>query len=85
MNFIDKIRNRIETVRLNTIEAAGGLAKLKASGELQAARLEICNSCEFLFQPTSQCTKCGCFVTIKSAINQARCPLNKWPVILKTD
>jgi hypothetical protein len=41
-------------------------------------RLEICKGCEFFIGLTSQCTKCGCFMTAKAALPNAECPLHKW-------
>ena len=46
--------------------------------ELSEYRLEICRSCEF-FRPTSKtCKKCGCFMTLKTSLAHAKCPLGKW-------
>lgn len=41
-------------------------------------RLEICNSCEYLIQLTNQCTKCGCFMSLKTKLRNAECPIGKW-------
>ena len=41
-------------------------------------RLDICKNCEFLFTPTNQCKKCGCFMNIKTKMRNASCPINKW-------
>ena len=49
------------------------------------ARMDICNSCEFLFKPTSTCKKCGCFMTTKTAIASANCPINKWPKLARSE
>lgn len=52
--------------------------KPRSSEELAEYRLEICNSCEF-FRPRPQtCRKCGCFMKLKSALEQAKCPIGKW-------
>lgn len=52
--------------------------KVIARPEVADARLNICNSCEFLFQPTKNCKKCGCFVVAKVHGATAKCPENKW-------
>ena len=42
------------------------------------ARMDICNKCEYLIQNVSTCKKCGCFMTIKTRIEEAYCPIGKW-------
>lgn len=41
-------------------------------------RLEVCSKCPALLALTRQCTKCGCFVDLKSKFSQANCPDFKW-------
>lgn len=60
--------------------------KLKKLSELvnlipkhvQEERMNICNSCEHLFKPTSTCKKCGCFMKLKTHLPEQKCPLKKW-------
>jgi hypothetical protein len=42
------------------------------------SRMDICNKCEYLIQNVSTCKKCGCFMTIKTRIEEAYCPIGKW-------
>ena len=53
---------------------------LVASNEVAFARAAICKNCEFLFQPTWTCKKCGCFMMIKVRVPGVSCPLPepKW-------
>lgn len=46
--------------------------------ELAKYRLEICSTCEFYRHRTNQCRKCGCFMKLKTQLENARCPLKKW-------
>ena len=46
--------------------------------ETSKARLDICNSCEFLTKTISRCEKCGCFMIAKTKLKNARCPIKKW-------
>lgn len=39
-------------------------------------RLLICEKCDQ--KSGVRCLKCGCFLTLKSAIKVATCPINKW-------
>ena len=36
--------------------------------EIAQERLDICQSCEFLFKKTNTCKKCGCFMDAKTRI-----------------
>ena len=46
--------------------------------ELAAYRFEICSGCEFFRQRTQTCKKCGCFMKLKTKLEQAKCPIGKW-------
>jgi hypothetical protein len=46
--------------------------------ELAQYRLEICKTCEFFRQKTETCKKCGCFMKLKTRLEQAKCPIGKW-------
>ncbi len=50
----------------------------KLTEELSDARLEICKLCEFYRARTNQCKKCGCFMKLKTKLENAKCPLGKW-------
>lgn len=46
--------------------------------KLASERLSVCQSCPFYFKPTTQCKKCGCIMKVKTTLEHASCPLNKW-------
>lgn len=46
--------------------------------DLAEKRYEICESCPRFFKITKQCKECGCFMTIKTKLREAVCPLGKW-------
>lgn len=46
--------------------------------EVVDARMSICQECEFLIKITSQCSKCGCFMKLKTKLENANCPIGKW-------
>lgn len=50
------------------------------SEEIGDKRYEICQACPEFFRPTTQCKQCGCFMRLKSKMENARCPLGKWEV-----
>ncbi len=46
---------------------------------LQRDRLGICNMCDYQkSQPVKKCTKCGCFLELKTLVRDEECILNKW-------
>ena len=42
------------------------------------SRLEICRACEFFRPKTETCRKCGCFMKLKTMLENAKCPVGKW-------
>jgi hypothetical protein len=50
----------------------------RSSEDLAAYRLEICKGCEFYRAATNQCKKCGCFMKLKTTLENAKCPIGKW-------
>lgn len=49
-----------------------------ASEEKSNQRMDICLSCDRLIEQTKQCKECGCFMSLKTKLEEANCPLNKW-------
>lgn len=41
-------------------------------------RYGICKGCDRLFKPTRTCKECGCFMSLKTWLKDATCPLGKW-------
>lgn len=41
-------------------------------------RLNICQECPEFIKLTKQCKQCGCFMTAKTKLENAKCPLGKW-------
>ena len=84
MTFLAQLKARVDIVA-----AAGMVGKTilaqTVSDDIKDARMELCNSCEFLFTPTNQCKKCGCFVKIKTGFAPFKCPIGKWGPITTKD
>jgi hypothetical protein len=49
-----------------------------ASDEKAEERYKICLSCPELIKLTKQCKRCGCFMKVKSKLENATCPIGKW-------
>jgi hypothetical protein len=67
-------------IRENTIEARPWhmATEKKVDKEEFDRRMAICETCEFLKKPAKQCSKCGCFMKLKTKIDRAHCPIHKW-------
>lgn len=50
----------------------------RSQEELVAYRLEICKGCPFFRKLSQTCRKCGCFMTLKTTLKNAKCPVGKW-------
>jgi hypothetical protein len=50
----------------------------RVSDTIAEERMAICNGCEMLIQATKTCKECGCFMSAKTKLPNASCPLNKW-------
>ena len=50
----------------------------RSDKELIDYRLSICNTCPAFNKRLKKCTKCGCFMTLKSTLRRASCPIGKW-------
>jgi hypothetical protein len=48
------------------------------SDEVRNTRMSLCLNCEHLIKLTTQCKKCGCFMTAKTKLENAVCPIGKW-------
>ena len=50
----------------------------RSEEELKAYRMSICRTCPFFSKTGERCTKCGCFMTLKTTLKKAKCPVGKW-------
>lgn len=75
---VDKLKERLHAAKQSVIEQTAKQLGSIADEYVITERLSTCNSCEHIFKPTMQCTKCGCFVQIKARVVEFSCPINKW-------
>lgn len=52
-----------------------------APDDLAAERYSICELCPSFLKISKQCTKCGCFMHLKTKLAAAECPIGKWKPI----
>jgi hypothetical protein len=50
----------------------------KVSDLMAFNRLSICQQCPEFIKLTTQCKKCGCIMKLKTKLELATCPLEKW-------
>lgn len=50
--------------------------------EVAQARYDMCKGCPFLL-PTTQCSKCGCFMKAKVKLAHAECPVGNWGKVIQ--
>lgn len=67
----------------NLLKTASDVAKGVVAGqnvtedsEIAKERLAICEKCEFYIN--NRCSKCGCYMAVKTHLKAANCPIGKW-------
>lgn len=50
----------------------------RSNDEIVKSRLEICKACDYFRPKTETCRKCGCFMKLKTTLENAKCPVGKW-------
>ena len=61
-----------------TIKAAATGQGVKVTQETAEARLAICRSCPFFRTSDERCSKCGCYMAVKTYLRAEKCPVGKW-------
>jgi hypothetical protein len=74
-NFLNKLKEKTNIIKANTVNL---IETVKIDEETRNTRLDLCLSCEHLFEPTQNCKKCGCFVQAKTWLKNTSCPIKKW-------
>jgi hypothetical protein len=46
--------------------------------DVAKSRIDICKTCPEFVKASSQCKKCGCFMSMKTKMEMAKCPIGKW-------
>jgi len=69
--------NLAQSVVRNVQSIAAG-NPLKLSQQEANSRLDICRGCEFFNSQQDRCTKCGCYMAVKTYLKAEKCPVGKW-------
>lgn len=84
-NMKAEILKKLQGLSENITDSIGEIAKGKSafcSTESTKERLSICRTCPEYISSTSQCRRCGCFMSAKTKLKHASCPLGKWGKVL---
>lgn len=52
--------------------------KERSSDEIAQERFAICQTCPAFRPRTQTCSKCGCFMKLKTLLAAAYCPVGRW-------
>lgn len=81
---IPSLPNMAEMAK-NVLKSLGRVVKSAAKGdgirlgkEAAEARLAICRACPFFRSTDERCSKCGCYMAVKTYLRAERCPIGKW-------
>lgn len=74
---IQMAKNLAKTT-VETIKSVAVGNSLNVQNEEAEKRKKICESCNFYNTPQQRCTKCGCYMAIKTYLKAASCPVGKW-------
>lgn len=75
--LLQRLKNLSETVTDSFGEMAKG-NNIFAEQQIQQTRMSTCQSCEHFNVKTTQCRHCGCFMSAKTKLKTASCPIGKW-------
>lgn len=85
MNRSEEIKNellqRLKSLSETVTSSYGDLSRGKSvfvSESVSSQRMSICKSCEDFNNKTSQCRRCGCFMSAKTKLKHGSCPIGKW-------
>lgn len=73
-----KMARGITSSLLNTVKGVVQGQKIRVDDAEAARRLGICQTCPFFRHVDQRCSKCGCFMSVKTYLKAERCPVNKW-------
>lgn len=66
-----------ESLKTSLMQLARGGAVF-SDKETTEKRMNECLNCEFLIPAQSRCSKCGCFMNMKTRLQTSTCPIGKW-------
>jgi ribosomal protein L40E len=85
MNHSEEIKNellqRLKSLSETVTDSFNDFSKGKGvfvTESTATARMSLCESCDAFNSKTTQCRKCGCFMSAKTKLKHGSCPVGKW-------
>lgn len=80
MTMYDLLKKRNEEAKLikRSEDPSSIISIFRADAEVRENRYNICNGCEHFISLTTTCSKCGCFMKMKTWLKDVKCPIGKW-------
>lgn len=75
--LLDKLKNLSETVADSLSDISKGKSTF-VSQDTQQMRMSLCRACPDYNSGTTQCRRCGCFMSAKTKLRHGSCPIGKW-------
>lgn len=73
------------TMASNLFKSAKDIVKSAVSGQgvgltedERIKRMSICNICNYFRHSDQRCSKCGCYMAVKTYFKATKCPVGKW-------
>ncbi len=76
-----RVLQQLQGLSHTAVDTIGDISKGRnvfATNDIINQRLSTCNACQEFVRSTSQCRQCGCFMSAKTRLKKASCPLGKW-------
>ena len=63
---------------VRTVQSVAQGNSLNISDADKEKRLSICKSCEFYDAGQERCSRCGCYLKVKTYLKAEKCPVGRW-------
>jgi hypothetical protein len=77
----NELMNRLKNLSETVVDSFGEMSKggsVFVESTVQQSRMSTCLSCEDFNSKTTQCRRCGCFMSAKTRLKAGSCPIGKW-------
>ena len=80
-DVLSKLKGLSETITDSVGEISKGRSAFCSASDT-TDRINVCKSCPEFIASTTQCKRCGCFMSAKTRLTHASCPIGKWGKLL---
>lgn len=75
---LDPVEKRREVKPWDLLRSSNTPEGARVTEEVQKTRFDICKGCPEFIHLTGNCKRCGCFMSQKTKLAAASCPIGKW-------